>query len=188
MRGITGVTGAAPIFREVMLHVHEERGTSWYRTPAGIGHCWIDPLTGREVAKDRARARKELFAFRPPLARPEDYDCANRARLPAEYSAWLASNQNTSVPLLPSRANRLRILQPAPGSFYFLDPDIPANDQRLVLSAESNGLLEWKSASLDCRVEGDKVTVMLQEGRHEIIARDKTTGETASTWIDVQPW
>jgi penicillin-binding protein 1C len=188
MRGITGVTGAAPIFREVMLHVHEERGTSWYRTPAGIGHCWIDPLTGREVAKDRARASQELFAFRPPLARPEDYDCANRARLPAEYSAWLASNQSTSVPLLPSRANRLRILQPAPGSFYFLDPDIPANDQRLVLSAESNGSLEWKSASLDCHVEGDKVTVMLQEGRHEIIARDTTTGETASTWIDVQPW
>src|SRR5260221_131039 len=113
-----------------MLRLHEERGTSWYRTPAGIGHCWIDPLTEREVAKDRARASEELFAFRPPLARPEDYDCANRVRLPAEYSAWLASNQNTSVPLLPSRANRLRILQPAPGSFYFLDPDIPANDQR----------------------------------------------------------
>jgi Penicillin-Binding Protein C-terminus Family len=149
---------------------------------------WIDPLTGREVAKDRARASEELFAFRPPLARPEDYDCANRVRLPAEYSAWSASNQNTSVPLLPSRATRLRILQPAPGSFYFLDPDIPANDQRLVLSAESNGSLEWKSASLDCHVEGDKVAVMLQEGRHEIIARDKATGETASTWIDVQPW
>ncbi|MGA8478653.1 MAG: penicillin-binding protein 1C [Chthoniobacterales bacterium] len=188
MRGITGVTGAAPIFREIMLHLHEERGTSWYRTPAGIGHCWIDPLTGREVSKDRARASEEIFAFRPPLARPEDYDSANRVRLPAEYSAWLASNQNTSVPLLPSRAHRLRILQPASGSFYFLDPDIPANDQRLVLSAESSGSLEWKSASLDCRVEGDKVTVMLQEGRHEIIVRDKTTGETASTWIDVQPW
>jgi penicillin-binding protein 1C len=188
MRGITGVTGAAPIFREVMLHLHEEHGTSWYRRPAGIGHCWIDPLTGREVAKDRARASEEIFAFRPPLARAEDYDRANRVRLPAEYSAWLVSNQNTSVPLLPSRATRLRILQPASGSFYFLDPDIPANNQRLVLSAESSGSLEWKSATLDCCVEGDKVTVMLQEGRHEIIARDKTTGETASTWIDVQPW
>jgi penicillin-binding protein 1C len=188
MRGITGVTGAAPIFREIMLHLHEERGTSWYRTPAGIGHCWIDPLTGREVSKDRARASEEIFVFRPPLARPEDYDCANRVRLPAEYSAWLASNQNASVPLVPSRVNRLRILQPAPGSFYFLDSDIPANDQRLVLSAESSGSLEWKSATLDCHVEGDNVTIMLQEGRHEIIARDKTTGETASTWIDVQPW
>jgi hypothetical protein len=140
------------------------------------------------VPKDHARAIQEIFAFRPEFARPEDYDSANCVRLPAKYSAWLLSNQNTSIPLLQSRANQLRILQPAPGSLYLLDPDIPANDQRIVLSAESSGLLEWKSASLDCRMDGDKATVRLREGRHEIIVRDKTTGETASTWIDVQPW
>jgi penicillin-binding protein 1C len=188
MQGITGVTGAAPIFREIMLHLHQKYGTSWFRTPAGIGRCWIDPLTGREVAKDHARATQEIFAFRPEPARVEDYDFASRVRLPGEYNAWLLSNQNTSIPLLPSPAHRLRILQPAPGSFYFLDPDIPRSDQRLVLRAESSGSLEWKSASLDCRVVGGKATVMVQEGRHEITARDKTTGETASTWIEVQPW
>jgi hypothetical protein len=145
-------------------------------------------LTGREVPKDHARAIQEIFAFKPESARPEDYNSAGRAQLPAEYSAWLLSNQNTSIPVLQSRANHLRILQPAPGSRYFLDPDIPANAQRLVLSAESSGSVEWKSASLDCRMDGDKATVMLREGRHEIIVRDKTTGETASTWIDVQPW
>lgn len=188
MRGITGVTGAAPIFREIMLHLHEQHGTSWYRTPAGIDRCWIDPLTGREVAKDHSRAVEEIFAFRPEPARTEDYDSADRIRLPAEYSAWLASNQNTSIPILRSPAKHLHILEPAPGSFYFLDPDLPTKDQRLVLSAESSGSLEWKSPSLDCRVDGEKVTVLLREGRHEIIAHDRTTGETASTWIDVRPW
>jgi penicillin-binding protein 1C len=188
MRGITGVTGAAPIFREIMLRLHQQLGTSWYRQPPGIGHCWIDPLTGREVAKDHARAVQEIFAFKPEPARAEDYDSADRVRLPAEYGAWLRSNQNTSVPLLQPRVDHLRVLQPAPGSRYFLDPDIPMNDQRIVLSAESIGSLEWNSASLDCRVDGDRATVMLREGRHEIIVRDKSTGETASTWIDVQPW
>jgi penicillin-binding protein 1C len=188
MRGITGVTGAAPIFREIMLHLHEQHGASWYRTPDGIDRCWIDPLTGRAVSKDHTRAVEEIFAVRPELARPEDYDSANRVRLPAEYSAWLESNQNTWLPLLRSPANHLHILQPVPGSFYFLDPDLPAKDQRLVLSAESSGSLEWKSNSLDCRVAGNKVTVLLREGRHEIIAHDRTTGETASTWIEVRPW
>jgi penicillin-binding protein 1C len=188
MRGITGVTGAAPIFREIMLHLHEQHGTSWYHSPPGIDHCWIDPLTGREVMKDQSRAVEEIFAFRPESARPEDYDSANHVRLPAEYSAWLESSQNTSIPLLRSPAQRLQILQPAPGSSYFLDPDLPANDQRLVLSAESSGSLEWNSASLDCRADGDHVTVLLREGRHEIVAHDRTTGETASTWINVRPW
>jgi penicillin-binding protein 1C len=188
MRGITGVTGAAPIFREIMLHLHEQRGTTWYCAPPGIDRCWIDPLTGREVAKDHARAVEEIFAFRPEPARPEDYDSADRVRLAAEYNTWLASNQNTSIPLLQLPAKHLQILQPAPGGFYYLDPDLPATDQRLALRAESSGSLEWKSPSLECGVDGATATVLLQEGRHEIIARDRTTGETASTWIAVRPW
>src|SRR5246127_2934739 len=60
MRGITGVTGAAPIFREVMLHMHEERGASWYQEPSGIEHCYIDPLTGRRVSSEQPRAVQEI--------------------------------------------------------------------------------------------------------------------------------
>jgi hypothetical protein len=85
-------------------------------------------------------------------------------------------------------AKRLRILQPAAGSFYFVDPDLPAKDQRLYLSAESSGSLEWKSASLECRNEGGKTSILLREGRHEIAAYDRTTGERASTWIEVRAW
>jgi penicillin-binding protein 1C len=188
MRGVTGVTGAAPIFREIMLHLQAQHGSSWYRTPGGIGRCRIDPLTGREVTKDNPRAVEEIFSSRPELARAEDYDSANRVRLPAEYQGWLESNQNTSIPVLRASTKSLRILQPAPGSFYFLDPDLPAKDQRLQLSAESSGSLEWKSPSLDCRVDDNKVTVLLREGKHEIVAHDTTTGETASTWIVVRPW
>jgi hypothetical protein len=32
------------------------------------------------------------------------------------------------------------------------------------------------------------VTVGLREGWHEIAARDTVTGETATTWIAVEPW
>jgi penicillin-binding protein 1C len=188
MRGVTGVSGAAPIFREIMLHLQEWRSSTWYPEPAGIGHCWIDPLTGRQVANDHARATEEIFAFRPEPARDDDYDTMHRVRLPAEYDAWLKSDQNTSIPVAQPTAKRLRILQPAAGSFYFVDPDLPAKDQRLYLSAESSGSLEWKSASLECRTEGDKTSILLREGRHEITAYDRTTGESDSTWIEVRPW
>ena len=188
MRGITGVTGAAPIFREIMLHLHEQHEIGWYHAPAGIGRCWIDPLTGREVPQDHPRAMDEIFAFRPQPAQSTDYDSGDRVRLPAEYGAWLESSQNTSMPILRSPVNHLRILQPAPGSFYFLDPDLPGKDQRLLLSAESKGSVHWESSSLDCQMEAGKASVVLREGRHEITARDQITGEKASTWIEVRPW
>jgi penicillin-binding protein 1C len=188
MRGITGVTGAAPIFREIMLHLHEQHGTSWYHAPAGIGHCWIDPLTGREVSPDRPRALEEIFAFRPSPAQATDYDSGNQVRLPVEYRSWLESSQNTSMPILRAPVNHLRILQPSPGSFYFLDSDLPGKDQRLLLSAESKGPVRWESASLDCHIDAGKATVVLREGRHQITACDQTTGEKASTWIEVRAW
>ncbi len=190
MRGITGVTGAAPIFHEIMMKLHDRYGTSWYRMPEGVGRCWIDPLTGHRVSPKQHRAVEEIYAFPPQPARADDYDAFDRIRLPAEYRPWVESDQNTLGFLLEGAeaAKHLRILEPASGGSYYLDPDLPMKDQRLVLSAESSGTIEWSSTTLDCRPEGSVVTVGLREGRHEIVAHDMTTGETASTWIEVEPW
>jgi hypothetical protein len=100
------------------------------------------------------------------------------------------SDQNTLGSLLKGSklGKQLRILEPAPGALYYLDPDLPADDQRLRLRADGTGRIEWKSDTLECRSEGGGATVRLREGRHEIVARDITTGETASTWIEVEPW
>jgi penicillin-binding protein 1C len=190
MRGITGVTGAAPIFHEIMMKLHERYGTSWYQAPPGIEQCYIDPLTGHRVSADQPRAVEEIYAFAPEPARSEDYDSADRVRLSEVYQAWIESDQNTLGDLLAGGrpAKHLHILEPAPGALYYLDPDLPAKDQRLVLRAESTGQVQWSSPTLDCDAEGTQVTIGLREGRHEIAAQDAVTGETASTWISVEQW
>jgi len=190
MRGITGVTGAAPIFHEIIMKLHDGYGTSWYQALPGVEHCYIDPLTGHRVSADQPRAVEEIYACAPEPARTEDYDSAGRVRLSEVYHAWIESDQNTLGDLLARGrpANHLQILEPAPGALYYLDPDLPAKDQRLVLRADSTGQVEWSSPTLDCHAEGTLVTIGLREGRHEIAARDAATGETASTWIEVEPW
>ena len=190
MHGITGVTGAAPIFHEVVLKLQDRYGASWYHEPPGIGHCYIDPITGHSVSSDQPRAVPEMYAFAPEPACSEDYDTAGRVRLREEYRGWVESDQNTLGDLLAGRsqAKNLRILEPATGALYYRDPDIPEGDQRLALRAESIGHVEWSSSTLDCRAEGGRVTIGLREGRHQITARDTTTGETRTTWIEVDPW
>jgi penicillin-binding protein 1C len=190
MRGITGVTGAAPIFHEIMMKLHDRYGTSWYHLPPGIEHGYIDPITGHRVSPDQPRAVEEIYAFAPEPARLEDYDSAGRVRLSEVYQAWIESDQNTLGGLLAGGrpANHLRILEPAPGALYYLDPDLPTKDQRLVLRAEATGQVEWSSPTLDCHAEGTQVTIGLREGRHEIAVRDMVTGETGTTWIEVEPW
>jgi penicillin-binding protein 1C len=190
MRGVTGVTGAAPIFHEIMVKLRDRYGTGWYYEPPGIDHCFIDPLTGHRVSSDQPRAVREIYAFSPETARPEDYDAAGRVRLPEEYRAWVESDQNTLGDLLAAsrQAEHLQILEPAAGALYYLDRDLPAKDQRLALRAESTGLIEWSCETLDCCTEGSRTTVGLREGRHQIFARDVATGETATTWIAVESW
>jgi penicillin-binding protein 1C len=190
MQGITGVTGAAPIFHEIMVKLRERYGTSWYREPSGIEHAYIDPLTGRQVSSDRPRAVQDIYAFAPEPSRSDDYDSDGRVRLPEEYRDWVESDQNTLGELLAGnrQGKHLRILEPAAGALYYFDRDLPANDQRLLLRAESTGQVQWSSSTLDIHSQGNQVTIGLQEGRHEIAARDTLTGEIGKIWIEVEPW
>jgi penicillin-binding protein 1C len=50
MQGISGVIGAAPILHELMDHLHERYGTSWYATPTNILTLPIHPVTGKRLA------------------------------------------------------------------------------------------------------------------------------------------
>jgi penicillin-binding protein 1C len=190
MINITGVTGAAPIFHEVMIHLHDVSDSTWYRAPSGINSCWIDPLTGHQVMPDAPRATREICAFAPESARPDDYDSAQHVRLSHEYDAWLHSDQNTLGDLLAGapRVEHLRVLQPVPGSFYFFDSDLPASAQRLRLRAEGSGNIEWRCPTLQCLVDGQGSAILLQTGQHEIVAHDRLTGEEAKTWIQVEAW
>jgi penicillin-binding protein 1C len=190
MHGITGVSGAAPIFHEIMVKLRDRYGASWYHEPSGIRHGHIDPLTGHQVSSEQSRAVREIYVFEPESARPEDYDAAGRVRLPEEYRAWVESDQNTLGDLLAGgrQVKHLRILEPAAGALYYFDRDLSADDQRLLLRAESTGQVEWSSPTLNIRRQGNQVTIGLQAGRHEIVARDILTGESGKIWIEVELW
>ncbi len=188
MRSITGVTGAAPVMHDLVEHLHERRGTSWFKEPAGILHCSINPLTGKRVALSRPGTLVEKCLTPPLIEEQSDYDASGRVVLSAEYASWLRSPQNTLRDLVACNhaASQLRIVKPAPGTIYFLDPDLPAADQRITLRAEGPGTVEWSSDILDGSLVGDLQRAPLRAGVHVISARDAKSGETAETWIDVR--
>jgi penicillin-binding protein 1C len=187
MRAISGVTGAAPVMHDVMQRLHEERGTSWFKEPEGILHCRVNPLTGKKVAADRAGAVAEKCLTQPPPEERGDYDANGRVILPVDYAAWLRSSQNTLGNLVTCRehAKHLRIVKPAAGTVFYLDPDIPAEEQCVSLRAEAPANIEW-SSDMFAKIGISSPRVQLREGRHVISARDPETGETAQVWIEVR--
>jgi len=185
MRRITGVTGAAPAMHEIMTYLHGTQGTSWFARPEGVREGWIEPLTGKSVAQSNPRAVREIFAAAPPAESPSDYDARGRVVLGNEYGDWLAGPQNGLGDLVAcaESGDILRIVSPAPGTVYYLDPDLPREAQQIPLQAEAGGETVWNSETLELRKDGTRVRAVLREGRHEIgaVSGDKK----ATTWVTV---
>ncbi len=194
MRGVSGVTGATPVFREIMAWLDARDPAGWYPRPPSILERQVDPLTGLPIPPELSGKRPEVTEkFRRDLAPrrpdPERYDAAGRIRLPAEYAAWLAGPDNwlgagAAVAATPGSDSSWRIVSPLPGTTVLLDPDLPHGGRQLSLrlSPEDPDAV-WFSPTLE--IHGRSAT--LTPGRHEITVRNPTTGRGEATWIQVRP-
>jgi len=201
MRRSSGVTGAAPLLHDLIEHLHQHYGTTWYSAPTNVVACWVHPLTGKRLDQAGPRASpdaiREVFVASnlPPLESPADYEAGNAhyphlrpaVRLGSEYRDWLGSGDNWlgDRAVLAATRNLLRVLFPPPGTICYLDADLPQQGRRLRLRADGPDNLRWQSASLPIAQEGGRHIALLTEGHHQLTVRDPLTGAQADTWVQV---
>jgi penicillin-binding protein 1C len=195
MQDVSGITGAGPIFRDVMLHLHEKHPATWFDRPAAITHARIDPRTGKRLTPQTPPSRlsrEEWFIAEkmPPVAQASDYDARGRAILPREYAAWIPTSANwlgDLITLAETDARpALRITNPIPGTVVILDPDIRNKGNRLLLQATGANQPRWSCATLELHMEGAHTFAILKPGRHEIELRDEVNGLSAKTFVIVR--
>jgi penicillin-binding protein 1C len=198
MRHVSGVTGAAPLLHEVMDHLHQQYGTTWYAAPTNVVECWIHPVTGKRLLAQTLTepgpdaVREKFVASRlPPCEAGTDYEpstavARRTVRLSDEYRDWLtgADNWLGTRAVAASARKTPRILFPPPGTVVYLDPDLPQQGRRVVLRAEGARNLLWES-DLPLVKEGEHDIALLAEGRHRFLLRDPVTGAQADTWLEV---
>ncbi len=195
MQDVSGVTGAGPIFRDVMLHLHEKHPATWFAMPKDIVRARIDPRTGKRLTPQTpaARVSREEFFISgklPAVAQANDYDARGRAILPREYAAWIGGNANWLGDLVTTAESDarpvLRITNPIPGTVVILDPDIRNGGSRLLLQAAGSKQARWSCKTLELRSEGAHTFAILKPGRHEIELSDEASGLNAMTFVIVQ--
>jgi penicillin-binding protein 1C len=185
MRGVSGVTGAAPLMHAIVDHLHTRFGTTWYSAPPNVVECDVHSLTGKRLVSSCVEARREKFLGErlPELESSNDYDERGRTILDPVFSEWLASTENSLGDRVAVRREpgALQIVAPVPGTTFVIDPDLPAS-RRARLSVLGASGVEWRSDSLVC-TNGEAV---LAEGEHRLVAIDLGTGARAETWIRVK--
>jgi hypothetical protein len=80
-----------------------------------------------------------------------------------------------------------RIISPIPGTVIHLDPDLPDHGKHLFLEAGPQRELDWQSDTLKIKRDGAAAYVLLNPGRHNLSARDPSTGEIKRTFVIVLP-
>ena len=141
MRDVSGVTGAAPLWHRIMVHLHESDVPGRLTQPTGMVKRPICALTGQKPTPDCDAVVQEFFSLE---------DLAAYERSVSEPSdageGAIARNHNQIEP--PVNATGLRIVSPAEGSRFLLYPSSgEETDQRLELAIASSSpvdSIEWR--------------------------------------------
>ncbi|MEH2027667.1 penicillin-binding protein 1C [Nostoc sp.] len=142
MRQVSGVTGAAPLWNRIMLHLHEHQEPAGFPSPEGLVQLPVCAVSGLRPTPDCTSVVLEYFY-------PEDksnYEGENQFNLPPEYDEWLAKQQQSNF-----TSTNLRILSPHHGDLFLVYPGEEAK-QKLEFKLAGN-----KSAPVEWWLNGEKL-------------------------------
>ncbi len=157
MRNVSGISGAAPIWHEVMEAALKSRPIRDFERPAGLVDVEICALSGQLPGADCPHRVTETFI----VGTEPTETCAMHRRidgtvytiLPPEAQDWAREHHilQPSVPGLQSAAfsPSLRLSSPDAGAVYRIDPARPHDTQKIVIAADANLVLERVSLWVD---------------------------------------
>jgi penicillin-binding protein 1C len=209
LRNSSGVTGAAPIFHAVMLAAERRATGSHAFSSATIASAGADSARREICALSGLAANSwcptRRYEWTPSERQPlpcswhHHSDEGPVTIWPAEYRAWAnAQEPRTPAPratalrtaAAPTAAPRpLKIVSPADGSTYLIDPTLRREFQTLSLRAVAaeRGRIEWSinGREIGAADADAKVDWPLSPGKHRIMARDPQ-GRTAEAQVVVR--
>ncbi|GAB1540389.1 hypothetical protein NUACC21_30580 [Scytonema sp. NUACC21] len=135
MRQVSGVTGAAPLWNRIMLHLHQKQEPFGFTPPEGMVQLPICAVSGLKPTPDCSSVVREYFY--PETV--QDYQHQNQFQLSHEYDDWLAKQEQPGL-----TSSQFKIVSPHQGDLFLLYPGDEAK-QRLEfkLAGTSKATVEW---------------------------------------------
>jgi penicillin-binding protein 1C len=195
MKGISGVSGAGPIFHRTMLRLHRQHPPTWFTRPKQLVEIHIDSRNGKLVPADASNphALVDLTTsdHTPPVATPADFDSEGRALLDPVYAGWFASRHNhrraeVALDPAPTQLEPLKIISPVDGLTLLLDPEIPSGSSQVRPVTNLPGTARWASPTLRIDEATPEPLIHLTPGTHTLTATDPRTGTSQHLTLHVK--
>ena len=171
MYDVSGSSGAAPIWADVMAWLHRAAPSRAPRPPAGV----LRQPVRFDGGADRLESPREEWFVRGTQQAVFAIDI----EAPDAYIASASGKKHMNF------GTPARIIAPAPGSIIALDPDIPPAHQRLQLQAQGGTALRWR---IDGRPVGQGAALawLPWPGRHRVELLDAQGQMQDSVQIEVR--
>jgi penicillin-binding protein 1C len=198
MPGTPGMVGAGPIARDVLFALYGDQPPEWPPPPALSG-VTICPLSGARPGPLCPQRSLELFL---PGSEPRGTCTWHRPDglwLPQEMRDWAGRVGLALLPLEQARpgdafaaaqADAPRVLSPAPGALYYLDPALPAAQQALRGEAQGRpgDVLEWEldGVQVGTTAPGVRLKLPLRAGPHRLKVVGRPSGAATEVNYEVR--
>ncbi|MHB0995178.1 MAG: penicillin-binding protein 1C [Elusimicrobiales bacterium] len=151
MRRVSGITGAAPVLKEVALEMKKLYGSTQFRRPPGLKTARICPVSGLPPSAFCPSSMEEVFS----ASRLPEGQCGEHGPAAAAPA--------------PRPAARPSVKFPADGDIFRIDPQTPRAAQALFFRAEGlSGELIWTVDGKELAERGESVAWPLSPGRHSV--------------------
>jgi penicillin-binding protein 1C len=162
MQNVSGVTGAAPLWNRIMLHLHEHHEPKAFPSPTGLVKRPICAISGKKPTpacptvvqeyfypEDLAEYQRQSDDFFKAIAAHQESAPSTpgnptqyQLNLPPEYNEWLASKPSAKF-----ASGTLRILSPHNGDYFLMQE--PAKEKypeqlEFKLAGTDGQPVEWR--------------------------------------------
>ena len=159
MEGVSGITGAVPIWNEIMRHRFAGERTILWPTVSGLVQKNICTISGLLADEDCLKTRTETFLVGTEPTEPDDWYIRCRShgimktflKPPEEYAAWFVSTGYESAPSDCGREGEttdrsLVILSPLDGDLFERDTLLDLSGLKIPFMAGGNSqpFYRWK--------------------------------------------
>ncbi len=171
MQGVSGITGAAPLFRDIMLELHRSRYPAQFIYPSTLERHNICLLSGMIARTSCPHQIEEIFI---PGTSPTD-SCHKQKR---ETRMALAQRGSGAT---RGSIEKLTILNPGDGDIFMIDPQVSAASQSVTFRLRADDSTESVRLILDGKtIATEKYPYEFQwqptRGEHMLEARTGNEG------------
>ncbi len=195
MLNISGISGAGPIFHQVMAAAHKKYPSAFDPPPQGVARIEIDKRNGLQkgafAIPVQHLAKEWTLKTNPPRTAVEDDYLDGKAILDISYKEWFEDNRNAAKEgyaltsaLWEGFVPAIHI--PSPGSTLVLDPEIPGKGRFLHLKSNLPDETVWSSGTLRITTRNGKPVAELTPGTHTVTVKNEAWGIQAESTFEVK--